>query len=162
MLKTWNILCLKIISYFNLELLLFLRLYFNCIPIYILYVDNDPFYVLLCILMQMPSECSIKLIDKFIFWRRGQMSSKPFHLPFFFLLGPLVFTSVVTCSTSGSRVCSTDMVRISKFFGSHLSVATWPNSPIVPMICTLLVKHFLHNMCFTSTLFILKLGICMP
>ena len=47
------------------------------------------------------------------------------YSPFFFLLGPFVLTSVVTCSTSGSSVFSTDIVRISRFFGSHFR-ATWP------------------------------------
>lgn len=55
------------------------------------------------------------------------------HSPFFFLLGPLVFTSVVTCSTRGSSVFSTDIVRISKFFGSHFN-AMFPKSPIVPIL----------------------------
>lgn len=57
------------------------------------------------------------------------------NLPFFFLLGPFVFTNVVTCNTSGSKVFSTDIVRISKFFGSHFIVNV-PKSPIVPMINT--------------------------
>lgn len=52
------------------------------------------------------------------------------HLPFFFLLGPFVLTSVVTCSTSGSSVFSTDMVRISKCLGSHFIVSV-PNSVIL-------------------------------
>lgn len=38
--------------------------------------------------------------------------------PFFFLLVDLLFTRVVTWSTKGSRVFSTDIVRISRFFGS--------------------------------------------
>lgn len=55
------------------------------------------------------------------------------NLPFFFLLGPLVLTNVVTCKTSGSSVFSTDIVRISKFFGSHFS-AICPKSPNVPIV----------------------------
>lgn len=54
-------------------------------------------------------------------------------LPFFFLLGPLVLTKVVTCNTNGSNVFSTDIVRISKFFGSHFN-AIWPKSERVPIL----------------------------
>lgn len=53
--------------------------------------------------------------------------------PFFFLLGPFVLTNVVTCNTSGSSVFSTDIVRISKFFGSHFRDNV-PKSLIVPIV----------------------------
>lgn len=60
-------------------------------------------------------------------------------LPFFFLLGPFEFTSVVTCNTSGSSVFSTDIVRISKLFGSH-RVAICPKSFIVPILLCLQIN----------------------
>lgn len=39
-------------------------------------------------------------------------------LPFFFLVVDLLLTRVVTWRTNGSKVFSTDIVRISRFFGS--------------------------------------------
>lgn len=77
------------------------------------------------------------------------------HLPFFFLLGPFVLTNVVTCKTSGSNVFSTDIVRISKFFGSHFN-AICPKSPNVPIIRQQLYlsntkeKHFLPQISETK------------
>lgn len=69
-----------------------------------------------------------------------------FDKPFFFLLGPFVLTNVVTCKTNGSSVFSTDIVRISKFFGSHFSDSV-PKSPIVPIVlryrCLYWLVHFL-------------------
>lgn len=66
-------------------------------------------------------------------------------LPFFFLLGPFVFTKVVTCKTNGSNVFSTDMVRMTKFFGSHFTPIC-PNSPSVPIFSrNLMVKIYTHK-----------------
>lgn len=77
------------------------------------------------------------------------MGSAPYvnvSLPFFFLLGPFVFTKVVTCRTSGSSVFSTDMVRISKFFGSHFIVSV-PKSPI--LACLYLTMYLWTPIHFT-------------
>jgi len=56
-----------------------------------------------------------------------------FDLPFFFFDGPFVFTKVVTCNTNGSSVFSTDIVRISKFLGSHFRVMGPKWSAIIGM-----------------------------
>lgn len=73
------------------------------------------------------------------------------NLPFFFLLGPFVLTNVVTCKTSGSNVFSTDIVRISKFFGSHFN-AICPKSPNVPIVQAARIYQQLQKCTFTQNL----------